>query len=290
MTICWLNGQIVPKEQATVSIFDHGLLYGDGVFEGIRFYHGKIFRLQAHLDRLWDSAIALGLKIPYTQPEMTDALEQVVKAYGDPDGYIRLVVTRGEGRLGVNPDSCARPTVFIIADKLALISEEKRHKGASVIIAATRRMSASSIDPRIKSLNYLNNILAHMEAKHAGADEAIMLNQAGFVAEGATDNLFIVKNGVLKTPPAIDGALEGITRGVVLEIAREKGLAVTECSLGIYDLYTADECILTGTGMELLAVREIDGRQLASCPGPVFEKINGWFHDVIKRELGVYIV
>jgi len=290
MTICWLNGQIVPKEQATVSIFDHGLLYGDGIFEGIRFYHGRIFRLQAHLDRLWDSANALGLNIPYSLEELSQALEQVVDAYDGEDGYIRLVVTRGEGRLGVNPNSCTRPTVFIIAEQLELIAEEKRRKGASVIIAATRRMSAASIDPRIKSLNYLNNILAHMEAKHAGTDEAIMLNQAGFVAEGSTDNLFVIKNGILKTPPAIDGALEGITRGVVLDIARENNLSVNECSLGIYDLYTADECFLTGTGMELLAVREIDGRAIASCPGPVFEKINGWFQELIRQESGVMSV
>ena len=284
MAICWLNGEIIPRERATVSIFDHGVLYGDGIFEGIRFYHGDVFRLDAHLDRLQDSASALALTIPYSNKEMGEAIASVIDAFHLDDGYIRLVVTRGEGRLGICPYNCDTPTVFIIADELALVDASKKAEGAKLIVASTRRTPASSLEPRIKSLNYLNNIQALMEAKHAGADEAIMLNHDGNIAEGSADNVFVVKNGVIKTPPTTDGALEGITRGVVIDVARSLGMEMLESSITPYDMYTADESFLTGTGMELLPVREIDGRKLKTCPGEFYDKINDAFHALIERE------
>jgi len=284
MTVCWLNGQIVPREKATVSIFDHGVLYGDGVFEGIRFYNNRVFRLESHLQRLHDSAVALALAMPFSLEQLTTAITDVIKAFHLADGYIRLVITRGEGRLGINPFNCSTPTVFIIADELALVDESKKAEGAKLIVASTRRIPSSSLEPRIKSLNYLNNIQALMEAKYANADEAIMLNHEGKIAEGSADNVFIVKNNIVKTPPTIDGALEGITRGVVIDVARELGMTMLECSLTPYDVYTADECFLTGTGMELLPVREIDGRSIAHCPGEIYKKIYQGFCDVINRE------
>jgi len=284
MATCWLNGQIVSKENAVVSVFDHGVLYGDGVFEGIRFYHNRIFRLDAHLKRLEDSAAALLLDIQYSREELVSALNEVVSAYEESDGYIRLVVTRGEGKLGINPFNCKKSTVFIIADRLELIDESKKAAGAKLIVSSVRRIAAVSLEPRIKSLNYLNNIQALMEAKHANADEAIMLNQHGNIAEGSTDNVFVVKDGILKTPPINDGALQGITRGVVIEIAHELAIPCLETSLTPYDIYTADECFLTGTGMELLPVHEMDGRVVKSCPGDMYQKINQAFRALINRE------
>ncbi len=284
MTVCWLNGQIVPREKATVSIFDHGVLYGDGVFEGIRFYNNRVFRLESHLQRLHDSAAALALDMPFSLEQLAIAITDVIEAFHLADGYIRLVITRGEGRLGINPFNCSTPTVFIIADKLALVEDSIKAEGAKLIVASIRRTPSSSLEPRIKSLNYLNNIQALMEAKYANADEAIMLNHEGKIAEGSADNVFIVKNNIVKTPPTIDGALEGITRGVVIDVARELGLTMLECSLTPYDIYTADECFLTGTGMELLPVREIDGRSIAHCPGETYQKIYHGFRGLIERE------
>jgi branched-chain amino acid aminotransferase len=274
----------VAAREARVSVFDHGLLYGDGVFEGIRFYHGRAFRLAAHLERLERSAAALRLRVPYARDALEAAARETIAAFGAPAGYLRLVVTRGEGRLGLDPASCARPNVFIIADELALVSEEARRHGARVVIAATRRLAPDGLDPRVKSLNYLNHILARIEASNAGADEAILLNGRGHVAEGTADNVFVVRGGLLLTPPPSDGALEGITRGAVLELAATLGMVYREVSLAAYDLYTADECFLTGTGAELIPVLEIDGRTLATCPGPVYETLARHFRGLVERE------
>lgn len=272
-SLCWMNGEILPASQATVSVFDHGLLYGDGVFEGIRFYADQPFLLAAHLDRLFDSAIALSLDITYTKKALTDAVEALISAAPMSEGYLRLVVTRGPGAMGIDPRSCRQASVFIIATELAVVDAEVREKGARVIIASTRRPALDTLDPRIKSLNYLSSILARLEANDANADEAIMLNREGRVAEGSVDNVFLVKNAVLATPPTIDGALDGITRKLIKQLASRVGLPVVEKSLAPYDLYCADECFLTGTGAELIPVREIDGRTLPDCPGPWFLKL-----------------
>ena len=282
----WLNGRIVPTEQACIPLTDHGLLYGDGVFEGIRFYHGRALRLRQHVERLYRSARVLCLAIPLSENELTVAIEETVAAYGDPDGYLRVVVTRGAGKLGLDPKSCVRPNVFIIADALAMVSAEVRAQGARVIISSTRRLSPDGLDPRIKSLNYLNHIMARMEAANASADEAILLNAQGRVTEGTADNVFIVRGGKLYTPPASDGALQGITRELVMELADELGIACAEVSLSAYDLYTADECFLTGTGAELIPVREVDGRVLTPSPGPVFVRVRQTFQALVRRECG----
>ena len=282
--VYWLNGRIVPSEQACIPLTDHGLLYGDGVFEGIRFYHGRALRLAQHVERLYRSARALCLTIPCNEHEITAAIEETIAAYGDPDGYLRMVVTRGAGKLGLNPKSCPQPNLFIIADELAMVSADIRARGARVIISATRRLPPDGLDPRIKSLNYLNHIMARIEAANAGADEAILLNAQGRVTEGTADNVFIVRAGALYTPPASDGALQGITRALVIELADELGIACEEASLSAYDLYTADECFLTGTGAELIPVREVDGRAFMSSPGPVFARVQLAFHALVRRE------
>lgn len=283
--VCWLNGKLVAPEQATISVFDHGLLYGDGVFEGIRFYNGKAFRLHAHLERLFLSARAIALDIPYSIAALTGAVVDTIAAAPELNGYLRLVVTRGPGPLGIDPSRCHSPQVFVIADRLQLVSERVRHEGAKVIIAATRRLGADGLDPRIKSLNYLNHILARMEATHAGADEAILLNNAGRIAEGSADNIFIVKKGELLTPPVIEGALDGITRQVVLELAQTLEINAREIPLAPYDLFTADECFLTGTGAELIPVGHVDGRALPACPGPVYQRLSAAFRQVVSQDI-----
>lgn len=284
--VCWLNGRIVPAAEASVSVFDHGLLYGDGVFEGIRFYARRAFRLHGHLERLMLSARAIALSVPYALEDLAAAVRETIAACPAKDGYLRLVATRGAGPLGLDPRSCAQPTVFIIADRLRLVGDAARERGARVIIAATRRLSPDGLDPRIKSLNYLNHILARMEANRAGADEAILLNAAGRVAEGTADNVFVVRRGELITPPPIEGALEGITRGVVMELAGAAGMNIRELPLAPYDLYTADECFLTGTGAELIPVAEVDGRSMGACPGPVYRELNRRFRSLVYSEGG----
>ncbi len=284
--VCWLNGNLVPPEDAKVSVFDHGLLYGDGVFEGVRFYDGKPFRLAAHLERLALSARAIALELPYGLDCLTRAVFQTVAAAPEPNGYLRILVTRGPGPLGIDPSRCHSPQVVIIADRLQLVSERVRSQGARVIIAATRRLGADGLDPRIKSLNYLNHILARMEATHAGADEAILLNSAGRIAEGSADNIFIVKRGELLTPPVIEGALDGITRQVVLEIAKKLDIPSRETPLAPYDLFTADECFLTGTGAELIPVGHADGRVIPECPGAIYQRISAEFKKVVREESG----
>lgn len=284
-SICWLNGQLLSTDQAFIPVNDHGLLYGDGVFEGIRFYKRRAFRLQRHLQRLQLSARAIALEIPLSSDELTAVIERLIEAFADDDGYIRLMVTRGAGPLGLNPKSCTQPNVIAIADQLTMI-DIGQQAGARLIVSSVRRLPADGLDPRIKSLNYLNHILAKIEANHAGADEAILLNAQGRVAEGTADNVFIVRDGRLLTPPCSEGALEGITRELVLQLAQDNGIATREQPLGVYDLYAADECFLTGTGAELIPVASIDCRSLPSCPGPVFQSLQQAFRRTIDQECG----
>lgn len=284
MSVCWIDGKFVAESEAKVSIFDHGLLYGDGVFEGIRFYNNQAFRLDNHLNRLMDSARAIALTLPYAKDEFVTAVNQVIQQFDLDSGYIRLVITRGKGSLGINPSSCLKSSAFIIADKSNFVDKRVLERGAKLIIAATRRLAADGLDPRIKSLNYLNHILARMEATQAHADEAILLNAQGNVTEGSTDNIFIVKNNKIITPAISDGALDGITRGVIFEIADEQGLECEAKTLSPYDLYTADECFLTGTAMELIPVSEIDGRSLSSCPGEMYKTLRYHFKEKILSE------
>ncbi len=260
----YINGQILPQEEAKISVFDHGLLYGDGVFEGIRSYNGKIFTLEQHLDRLYDSATAIALKIPITKAEMADAMKKTMEANNLTDSYIRLVVTRGVGKLGLDPNKCATPQVIIIADTIELYSKTLYEKGLDIVTVTTIRNHFSALDPKIKSLNYLNNILAKLESIQAGAGEALMLNKDGYVAECAGDNIFILKNNVLLTPPASAGILIGITRNVVMELAVKMGVEVKEVLMTRYDLYIADECFLTGTAAEIIPVVKIDGRTIGT--------------------------
>lgn len=256
----YINGQILPQEDAKISVFDHGLLYGDGVFEGIRAYNGKIFTLDEHLDRLYDSAAVIALKIPITKAEMASAIKKTMEANNQTDSYIRLVVTRGIGKLGLDPNKCATPQVIIITDTIELYPKALYEKGLDVVTVATIRNHFSALDPKIKSLNYLNNILAKLESLQAGAGEALMLNKDGYVAECAGDNIFIFKGNTLLTPPASAGILIGITRNVVMELATKMGIQVREYLMTRYDLYIADECFLTGTAAEIIPVVKIDGR------------------------------
>ncbi len=280
---CWVDGEFVAASEARISIFDHGLLYGDGVFEGIRFYDRRVFRLREHLLRLQRSATAIMLELPYSFDEFAAAIEHLVQTFAEADGYLRVVATRGKGALGVDPRSCKRGSAFIVVDRLALISEERRRQGAKLICATTRRLPADGLDPRIKSLNYLNHVLARIEANNVGADEAVLLNAQGHVTEGTVDNIFVVRDGRLMTPPVSDGALEGVTRGVLLELAPTLGIPSVECTLNLYDLYTADECLLSGTGAELIPVAEIDGRRMRECPGPISEALQQAYTETVRN-------
>lgn len=283
--LIYLDGKIVPEEEAKVSVFDHGLLYGDGVFEGIRVYQGSVFRLQQHVDRLYESAKSIDLKIPLTPEEMTQAIIDTVVANDKRDAYIRLLVTRGRGDLGLDPVKCPKATVVIIVGSIALYPAEMYRDGIAVATASTRRIPAHCIDPRIKSLNYLNNILAKLEANQVGVPEAVMLNLSGRVAECTADTLFIVKNGALKTPAVMEGALVGITRGAVLELAQADGIPCEETQLGLHDLYNADECFLTGTGAEIMPVTEVDSRRIGTGkPGPMTQKLLARFRDLRQRD------
>jgi branched-chain amino acid aminotransferase len=265
----YLNGKIVPEQEAVVSVFDHGLLYGDGVFEGIRAYHGKVFRLVEHVDRLYRSAAAIALTIPMTREEMAAAVVTTCKANGIHDGYIRLIVTRGVGGLGLNPYLCKHPQIIIIAGAIQLYPKELYETGMNVVTVGTVRNHVEAINPRIKSLNYLNNVLAKIEAINAGVLECIMLNPQGFVAEASGDNIFVVRGTQLITPPVWCGALEGITREVVMQLAPSCGLTVKEDVLTRYDLYTSDELFLTGTAAEIISVVNVDRRVIGSGkPGP----------------------
>ncbi|MGB1110610.1 MAG: branched-chain-amino-acid transaminase [Gammaproteobacteria bacterium] len=282
--LCWMNGEVMPAEQANINVLDHGLLYGDGVFEGIRFYNGKALRLRDHMRRLLDSAKAIAMVSPLSLEELEAAAEQTIAACPSSDGYLRPVMTRGVGSLGIDPASCSNSGFFIIAGPLRMIDPEQRRAGAKVITAATRRLGADGLDPRIKSLNYLNAILARLEAKNAGADEALLLNRQGRIAEGSVDNIFIVKNGTLLTPPLSEGALGGITRAIIIELAQRHEWAFEERPLTAYDVYTADEALLCGTGAELIPVASLDGRELPQAPRPFFDRIQTAFEALVAEE------
>jgi len=265
----WLDGKLVDEADAKISVFDHGLLYGDGVFEGIRVYNGKIFELEAHINRLFESAKAIRLTVPLSKKELIRAVKKTAEANDVMGGYIRLVVTRGVGTLGLNPFVCENSRVFIIADNIQLYPEEFYEKGMKVISATTIRNHPLALPPQVKSLNYLNNILAKIEALDNNVAEAIMYNHEGYVAEATGDNIFMAKNGVIYTPPVEAGALEGITRAVVIRLAKQENLPVIEKNLTRFDLYVCDEFFLTGTAAEVIGVVEIDGRVIGDGkPGP----------------------
>ena len=281
----YVNGQFRSAEEAAVSVFDHGFLYGDGVFEGIRVYDWNIFRLTQHIERLYQSALCILLTIPLTPEEMSAAIVETVRRCGLPNQYVRVVVSRGVGDLGLNPNLCLKPSVIVIADTISLYPEGLYVQGLELATVATRRMSHAALDPRIKSLNYLNNILAKIEALQAGAMEAVMLNAEGFVAECTADNIFVLCGERLLTPSVACGALQGVTRDAVFDVAEGLGLPVEEGLLTRYDLYTAEECFMTGTGAEIISVIRIDGRQVGTgCPGPVAERIRHAFGKLCRKE------
>jgi branched-chain amino acid aminotransferase len=270
----YLDGKFVDQADAKISVFDHGLLYGDGIFEGIRLYQGNIFRLDEHLERLEYSAKAILLKMPWSRKEIAEATCESCRQNKLTDGYIRLVVTRGVGDLGLSPWLCPTPSIFIIADKINLYPPEYYTTGLSIVTVPTRRVNPAAFSPAIKSLNYLNNILAKIEAKQAGALEAIMLNDQGFVAECTGDNIFIVHKGEILTPAASQGALKGITRDTIFDIAKEIGVPIREVDLTRYDVWNSDECFLTGTGAEVIPVVKLDGREIGnSKPGSITQRV-----------------
>jgi len=282
--IIFMNDRLVPEEEAKVSVFDHGLLYGDGVFEGLRSYSGRVFRLDSHLDRLWDSARAIALEIPLAKDVVAQAVNDTLAANKLIDGYVRLVVTRGAGSLGLDPNRTKNPQVIVIADTISLYPQEFYDKGLRIVTAATQRVHSAALSPRIKSLNYLNNIMAKLEGLQAGCVEALMLNHKGEVAECTGDNLFVVRLGRLLTPPPDAGILEGITRGAVMELAHAAGIDCREATLTRYDIYTSDECFLTGTAAEVIPVVEIDGRKVGSgTPGPVTSRLTAEFHRLVRQ-------
>jgi branched-chain amino acid aminotransferase len=279
----YIDGKFLNERDAKVSVFDHGLLYGDGIFEGIRAYNGRVFRLKEHIDRLFYSAKAILLKIPMSHAELMQATVEACRKNKLRDGYIRLVVTRGVGTLGLNPNRCKKPSVIIIADKIQVYPPELYARGMDIVTVPTVRNLHSALNPAIKSLNYLNNILAKIEANNAGVEEAVMLNAEGFVAECTADNLFIVKDGKLFTPPLSAGALYGITRQTVMELAEQLGISVSEPNLTRYDLFNADECFLTGTGAEIVPVVKIDGRVIGTGkPGSITKKLVTEYHSLTK--------
>lgn len=281
----FLNGQFVDRENATVSVFDHGLLYGDGIFEGIRVYDGNVFRLKEHIRRLYDSAKSILVEIPYSQSELTDLVCETVRRNELRSAYIRLVVTRGSGDLGLNPYNCPSAYVFIIAEQLTMFVSSLYEEGIKAITAGTRRNRPDVLNPKIKSLNYLNNIIIKMEALHAGANEAIVLNQEGYVVEGSGENIFVVRDNILYTPPAYLGALEGITRATVMELAEELGYIVKEQPFTQHDVYVADEVFLTGTAAELVPVVAYDERVIGDgVPGPITKKIHQSFQLSTRRD------
>ena len=281
--IIYLDGRFVKEEEAVVSVFDHGVLYGDGVFEGIRAYHGRVFKLKEHIDRLYESAHVIQLNIGLTKEEMTEVVIETCRRNNLDNAYIRLVVTRGKGDLGLDPRKCPKASVFCIASGIQLYPEELYQKGMSIVTVPTRRNNPEAINPRVKSLNYLNNIMAKMEAILSGVPEALLLNNEGYVTEATGDNVFIVKNGVLITPPPFVGLLEGITRNTVMELSREKGIDVQEKLFNRLDVYVADECFLTGTAAELIPVVSVDGRQIGNGqPGPMTNDLLKAYRELTK--------
>jgi branched-chain amino acid aminotransferase len=283
--LIYLNGEFVRKEEAKVSVYDHGYLYGDGVFEGIRVYSGNVFRLKEHLVRLYESAKSILLEIPYTLEELTKAVVETIQRNELSDGYIRLIVSRGEGNLGLDPSTCSRPNVVIIAEKLALFPVHYYETGIPIITVATRRNRPDILSPQVKSLNYLNNILVKIEAKLAGVQEALMLNEQGYVAEGSGDNVFIMKGNKLITPPSSAGALEGITRNAIMELGEKLGYDVREELFTRHDIYVADEVFLTGTAAEVIAVTQVDGRTIGNGkPGVHTNRLLKEFRNLVVRD------
>jgi len=279
-----IDGRLVDEQDAKVSVFDHGLLYGDGVFEGIRFYEGRVFRCEEHIRRLFASARAIALTIPATPEEVTEAMLATIRGNGLRDGYVRLVVTRGVGELGLNPYLCERASIIIIASTIKLYPQEKYEHGLNLVTCSTRRSTPAALSPAVKSLNYLNNVMAKIEAIHGGAEEGVMLNEQGFVAECTGDNLFIVRDGEVVTPPVSAGALNGITRRVMFEIAESLGVRLREENLTRYDLYVADECFLTGTAAEVVPVANYDRRPIGDGkPGPVTLRFIERFRHLTKN-------
>jgi branched-chain amino acid aminotransferase len=280
----YISGKFFPQEDAKISVFDHGLLYGDGVFEGLRSYRGKVFRLDEHIRRLYESAKAIWLEIPMSPEEMREAVNESVRTNKIDDGYIRLVVTRGAGTLGLDPNRCSNPQVIIIADAIALYPKELYEKGLDIVTVSVQRNHPAALSPRIKSLNYLNNILAKIEGIQAGCIEALMLNHKGEVAECTGDNIFVVRHGILQTPPLEAGILEGVTRDAVIEVALEAGIEVRELPLTKHDVYVADECFLTGTAAEIIPVVRVDSRVIGSGkPGPMTRDLEKRFKKLTQE-------
>lgn len=281
----YVNGEFVPKEEAKISVFDHGYLYGDGVFEGIRAYNGRVFRLKEHIDRLYDGIKSIMINLSETKEEMKEIILQTLRENNLKDAYIRVVISRGTGDLGLDPRKCPRPTVVVIADKITLYPKEMYENGLKVITATTRRNIPEGVNPQMKSLNYLNNIMAKIEANQAGVLEAIMLNNENYVAECTGDNIFIVKNGKLITPPTYAGILIGITRNAVIELAENMGIPVIEKNFTRHELFTADECFLTGTAAEVIPVVNVDGRLIADGkPGVITKKLIAAFGELVQKE------
>jgi branched-chain amino acid aminotransferase len=279
MTQININGKMFAKADARISVYDHGLLYGDGVFEGIRVYSGKVFRLHEHIERLYESAKHIFLEVPWSREKMIEEVQRTVTANKKVDGYIRLLVTRGAGSLGLDPGKCSDPQIIIIVDDISLYPAKFYDEGLDVITASFIRNHPNALSPRVKSLNYLNNILAKIEAVRAGCQEAIMLNHQGEVAECTGDNIFIVKHGLLRTPPSNAGILEGVTRNAVIELAEAAGITVQQVALTRHDLYAADECFLTGTAAEVVPVVKIDGRVIGTGkPGANTRQLRERFH------------
>lgn len=279
----YIDGKFYGKEDAKISVYDHGLLYGDGVFEGMRSYCGKVFRMDEHLDRLWYSAKAIWLEIPISKEEMAKAVNETLALNGIKDGYIRLVITRGVGTLGLDPTKCARPSVIIITDAISLYPEELYRNGLEIVTVSVTRNSSAALSPRIKSLNYLNNILAKIEGMQAGCSEALLLNCKGEVAECTGDNIFIVRKGKLATPSVESDLLEGVTRNTVIELAPGAGVEVEQVPLTKYDIYTADECFLTGSAAEVIPVVKLDGRSIGDGrPGPITKKLIAQYKKLVQ--------
>ncbi len=278
----YINGKFFDKDEAKVSVFDHGFLYGDGIFEGIRLYSGNVFRLPKHIDRLFKSAKAICLELPWSKQEIIDAVCASCRENGLTDGYIRLVVSRGKGALGLSPKSCSDPQLIIIADQIQLYPKELYEQGLKVITVPTRRNSPAALPPMIKSLNYLNNIMAKIEAQALGFQECLLLNQEGYVAECSGDNVFIVSDGVIYTPPVSSGSLGGMTRGSVFDVAKQAGVELVEKELTRYDIWVADECFLTGTAAKLIPAVELDARVIGDGkPGPITAKLTEFFNKLV---------
>jgi branched-chain amino acid aminotransferase len=279
----YIDGNFHDQAEAKISVFDHGLLYGDGVFEGIRFYNDRVFRLEEHSDRLWDSARAIALDMPMSKSELIAAVLETIRQNDLHDGYVRLIVTRGVGSLGLSPDTCRRPSIIIIAATIALYPEELYHKGLTMVTCSTRRTPPAALSPRVKSLNYLSNILGKLEAQNAGAGEGLMLNEQGYVSECTGDNIFIVKKGEISTPHLSSGILAGVTRAVVFELAEKLSIRAVERELIRHDIYTADECFLTGTAAEVIPAVQLDRRLIGhGQPGPITLQLIESFRELTR--------